>query len=207
MLAGAWVVALLLAGAPFLAMMGGSGDDAEAGEDDAELTEPEESGVLQDMAAMPPTDYEYLLHRPGEHAIGGFRPGVDTLTLTSDSWDFDLFDLGHDGDGAGLRIDHGSDTSILRFRGLTALPLDDIFLKVTLPGTPPALVALRDALASEDPVLAPTDPDAPDDLPDDPSPDPGLPPADGESDEDEPPGPDGGAPLLPTDPDAPEDPP
>ncbi len=215
MLAGAWVVALLLAGAPFLAMMGGSGDDADA--EEAEVAEPpetpvdtadpEETGALKDMAVGPPTDYEYILHRPGEHVIEGFRPGVDTLTLTSDKWDFDLFDLGPDEEGARLRIDHGGDFSILRFPGLTALPLDDMLLKVTVPEDTPTVTALRAALVPDDLVLAPADPDAPDDLPDDPSPDSGLSPTDGDEDEDDPPDPAEGEPLLPTDPDAPEDPP
>jgi hypothetical protein len=175
MLTGAWILALVLTGAPLLALAGGGDMDARDGDDDGAPPEDDASDVVQDLARPDeesseegalPTDYEFVLGQGGAHDIAAFRPGTDTLTLTSETWDFDLYDLGEDGTGAALEIHLGETWSILRFPGLAALPVDDVDLHVTAPGQEPQRIALRDALEpDEDDVLAPADPDAPDDLP------------------------------------------
>lgn len=210
MLTGAWIIALLMSGAPILALAGGADAEAEDkgdGEDDlaAEQQEPDSSGDGAREEAEPPTDYEFILELGGNHGIEGFRPSTDTLTLTSDTWDFELYDLGDDGNGAGLEIVLGDERSILRFRGLAAVPVDDVYLHVSEPGEPPQLIALRDTLnPAEDEVLAPADPDAPDELP--PSTPEGSPvaPSDPDTPDALPDAPWSGEPLAPTDPDAPE---
>jgi hypothetical protein len=230
MLTGAWVLALLLAGVPLLAMGGGSEADGDDGDDGARQSEDGDAGDTPDPSdgpapeaevtedtggegtgdedALPPTDYEFLLGTGGDHRIDGFRPGTDTLTLTSDGWDFELYDLGDDGTGPAFEIARGEDRSVLRFPGLSGLPLDDVFLRVAEPGAEPVHVPLRDALlpdGEEDTVLAPTDPDAPDTLPDDAGDGDVLAPADPAEPEE--PGEDdwSGAVLAPTHPDAPDD--
>jgi hypothetical protein len=84
--------------------------------------------------------------------------------------------------------------------------VDDIYLNVAEPGQAPERIALRDALGpeEEEDVLAPSDPDAPDVLPADPSTDPPVAPTDPDA-PDTPPDPsDPGDVLAPTDPDATE---
>jgi hypothetical protein len=209
MLTGAWLLALLMAGAPLVAMAGGNDWD----DDGADASDPAEVEV-QDAAdrdaaeegAPPPTDYEFILGSGGDHSVPGFRPGTDTLTLNSDTWDFDLFDLGVGGGSAALEILLGDARSVLRFPGLDALPVDDIFLYIAESGAEAEFVALSEALHPEDDdALQPTDPDAPDIPPDPPSFDPPLPPADPDAPEDALHAPDDAEPLAPTDPDALED--
>jgi hypothetical protein len=98
--------------------------------------------------------------------VEGFRPGTDTLTLTSETWDFDLYDLGNDGTGVASKScwERSGRSSASRAR---ALPVDDVHLHVSEPGEEPQRVALRDALSPEGDVLAPADPDAPDEMPED----------------------------------------
>jgi hypothetical protein len=156
--------------------------------------------------ALPPTDYEFILGSGGDHRVEGFRPGTDTLTLTSETWEFDLYDLGNDGSGPAFEIVQKEIRAILRFPGLGTLPVDDVYLHVSEPGAESQRVALRDALfPEEDDALAPTDPDAPDEMPDDPSTGPALAPAHPEA-ADAPPEDSGSREVLaPTDPDAPEE--
>lgn len=221
MLTGAWILALLMAGAPLIALSG-SGAETDEPEDDAVPETPEETPQTAaadepasaeardepDGPPLPPTDYEFIVKIGGDHSVGGFRPGTDTLTLTLGDWEFDLHDLGTDQEGAGLRIDRFGETSVLRFPGLCELPRDDIYLHVSEPDEEPQRIALRDALYPEDiepPPLAPTDPDAPDSPPEDPSSNTPLAPADAEA-QDVLPDPLHTADFLsPTDPDAPED--
>jgi hypothetical protein len=229
MLTGAWILALLAAGAPLLAM-GGSGDpdtdvieDAPPDSEDTHGGAPEAGGPQEDATGetdedadaeadetvaddIPlPTDYEFVLRNGGDHAVGGFRPGTDTLTLTSESWNFDLYDLGHDGDGAALRIVSGEMTSTLRFPGLSALPVADIWLNISGPGAEAQRVPLRDMLyPDEDVPLAPADPDAPDTPSFDPSPEPPLTPTDPDAPDEADGDDDPGEVLPPSDPDAPE---
>jgi hypothetical protein len=196
MLTGAWILALVLTGAPLLAFAGGGDADAQDGDDDG--APPQDDGLdeVQGVAGPDedppdeealPTDYEFVLGRGGAHDIAAFRPGTDTLTLTSDTWDFDLYDLGDDGTGAALEIHLGETRSILRFPGLAVLPVDDVHLHVAAPGQEPQRIALRDALEpDEGDVLDPADPDAPDDLPADAA---------------------DASPIAPSDPDAPDAPP
>jgi hypothetical protein len=224
MLTGAWILALLMAGAPLIAMAGGTetegvGDDAaEDPEDDIAVErsdelaeadpphEPEEEPDAEGEDDVPPTDYEFILGSGGDHTVEGFRPGIDTLTLTSDTWDFDLYDLGDDGTGPAVEIAMGEDRSVLKFPGLDTLPVDDVWLHVAEPGSEPQRIALRDALhPAEDDVLAPADPDAPDDLPTDASDGPALAPADPDAPDDQRDQTGSGEALAPTDPDAPED--
>lgn len=224
MLTGAWILALLMAGAPLLAMAGDTEaesideDEIEGPEDDLREERSDQLAEADPMPeakpepepeaeeSVPPTDYEFILGSGGDHAVVDFRPGTDTLTLTSDTWDFDLYDLGDDGTGPAAEIASGEERSILRFPGLDALPVDDIWLHVSEPGADPQRIALRDALHPEgDDVLAPADPDAPDDLPPDVSEGPALAPADPEAPDDRPESEGSGGVLAPTDPDAPED--
>jgi hypothetical protein len=192
MLTGAWLLALVVTGIPLFALLG-----SDAAEDDPEdpgrhLPDEALQEVLADEAApraeegmraegqFPPTDYEFLLDTGGDHAIGGFRTGTDTLTLTSGDWDFDLYDLGPDQEGAALRIDRINGKAIIRFPGLDELPKGDIYLKVAEPGEELLRVALLDALCPDDAdvtPLLPTDPDATDTVPDDASPQTPLAPA------------------------------
>jgi hypothetical protein len=194
MLTGAWILALFLTGAPLLALAGGGDADAPDRDDDGAPPQDDGRDEVQGVAGTegdvpeedaPPTDYEFVLWRGGAHDIAAFRPGTDTLTLTSETWDFDLYDVGNDGTGAALEIHFGETWSVLRFPGLAALPVDDVHLHVAPPGQEPQRIALRDALEPEE-VLAPTDPDAPDVLPEDAA---------------------DGSPIAPSDPDAPEAPP
>ena len=214
MLTGAWILALVLTGAPLLAFAGGNDADARDGEDDSPPPQDdaldELPGVAGPVEVPPeeealPTDYEFVLGRGGVHDIPAFRPGTDTLTLTSGTWDFDLYDMGDDGTGAALEIHLGETRSILRFPGLAALPVEDVNLHVAAPGQEPQRIALRDALEpDEDDVLVPTDPDATDQLPPDAADAPPVAPADPEA-PDVPPADAGPADVLaPTDPDAPE---
>jgi hypothetical protein len=220
MLTGAWLLALVATGMPLFAMLGSGGteDDPE----DAGRNPPDEAPQekISHEAALGaeddtntegpplPTDYEFIVDTGGDHVIEGFRPGTDTLTLTSGDWDFDLHDLGPDEEGAALRIDYREGTAVIRFRGLDVLPTADIHLKVAQPGEEWLRVALLDALWPDDgegTPLLPTDPDADDALPDDPSLQGPLAPLEPEE-QDIPPDPiKGVAILLPTAPDAPED--
>jgi len=133
-----------MTGAPLLALAGGGveadddGGPADLPEDDpaedtgdgtAPVAAPDDPGE-----APPPTDYEYVLGSGGDHGVDGFRPGTDTLTLTSETWDFELYDLGGDGDCAALEIVLGEMRSILRFPGLDMLPVDDVYLHVAEAG-------------------------------------------------------------------------
>jgi hypothetical protein len=224
MLTGAWIVALFLAGAPLAAMAldettERDGDETDPAGEDA-LTEDRQD--LVDPAsdadsaadagegeeeAVAPTDFEFILGSGGDHLLEGFRPGTDTLTLTSDTWDFDLYGLNDKDTGAALEITLGEERAILRFPGLDAVPVDDVFLDVTEPGAEPERVALRDALLPEDDrVLAPTQPDAPDRLPEGASYWSPIAPADPDARDDVPEETARGEVLAPTDPDALDDP-
>lgn len=217
MLTGAWILALLMAGAPLLAAAGGGGDESddpaeapdppqdEAAEADAEPSAQAPTGETEEDLRLP-TDFEFILGSGGDHDVDGFRPGTDTLTLTSGTWDFDLYDLGDEGNGAALRIAFGAESSLLRFPDLGSLPIDDLYLKVLEPGAEAQRIPLRDLLDPEtEDVLAPTDPDAPDERPEPDLSGPPLSPADPDAPDALPPDESAGPVLSPTDPDAPEE--
>lgn len=214
MLTGAWILALLMSGAPLLALAGGGGEASDDEDEPGEEKQDDSAGVDETLPAPDPeppeedplpTDFEFVLGAGGDHEIAGFRPTVDTLTLTSDTWDFDLYALDDEGEGAALEVALDHSRSVLRFPGLASLPLDDVYLNVAEPGGTPQRIALRDALyPAEEDVLSPTDPDAPDRLLDNSSASPPIAPSDPDE-PDVPPEDDGsGQALAPTDPDAPE---
>lgn len=217
MLTGAWILAILMAGAPLLAAAGGGGDDSddsaeapdppqdEATEVDPDDPVPAEPGETE-LETRLPTDFEFILGSGGDHDVDGFRPGTDTLTLTSGTWDFDLYELADDGNGATLQIAAGAERSLLRFPDLQSLPIDDLYLRVLEPGAEAQRVPLRDVLHPEtEDVLSPTDPDAPDQRPEPDLSGPPLSPADPDAPDALPPDEAAGPVLSPTDPDAPEE--
>jgi len=133
---------------------------------------------------------------PGLVLVGSFEPGVDTLTVAvpDDAQEFTAHDS--DGDSAAyLRFDTAMGTVEIRFQGLSVVPVDDLFLRVSDASSPTLdadipLSALMDTDADEveGPVLTPVDPEFPDDVPAPGADDPVLTPAD---------------PTLPDDPPAP----
>jgi hypothetical protein len=203
MVAGAALIGLLLAGLPLMTFMGGGaegdeshGDDGVDGADDAPA-----SGEVHEDADVP-VDYEFVF-RATEETIDRFRPGTDTLTITSDSWDLCLWVFDDTEGGATLQIDRAGENAILRFAGLSEVPLADIHLKVVAPGAAPVVLPLSDA-AEPETVLQPTAPDAPEDAPPDPVAEPPLAPTDPDTPDTQPDPADPSEPLRPTDPDAPE---
>lgn len=212
MLTGAWLLALLMAGAPLAAMAGGGdgGDGEDHGKDPSDPSEADPADTAPEGAdpgaeSTLPTDYEFILCTGGDHVIAGFRPGTDTLILTSDSWDFDLFEAGSDEAGVALEIRMHDSRATLRFPDLGTLPFDDIHLHVAPPATDPIRIALRDALEPEEgTALQPADPDATDELPAHSPAAPPLSPTDPDAPEDDTPAPAEGAPLAPADPDRPD---
>ncbi|TYB89163.1 hypothetical protein [Oceaniovalibus sp. ACAM 378] len=133
---------------------------------------------------------------PGLVLVESFKPGVDTLTVAvpDDAQEFTAHDS--DGDSAAyLRFDTAMGTVEIRFQGLSVVPVDDLFLRVSDASSPTLdadipLSALMDTDADEveGPVLTPVDPEFPDDVPAPGPDDPVLSPAD---------------PTLPDDPPAP----
>jgi hypothetical protein len=220
MLTGAWLLALVVTGIPLFALFGSDAAEDDPGDPGSHPPDETSQETITDEAApravegrraegqLPPTDYEFILDTGGDHAIDSFRTGTDTLTLTSGDWDFDIYDLGRDPEGAALRIDRITGKAIIRFPGLDELPKEDIHLKVAEPGEEFLRVALLDALCQDDAgvmPLLPTDPDATDAPPDDASLPTPLAPAAPEE-KDVPPDPaEATAVLLPVAPDAPED--
>jgi hypothetical protein len=201
MVAGAALVGLLLAGIPLMSLMGGNagGEDDDIGTGDGDA--PEDTALSGDALEDPgvPVDYEFVL-RAGDETIAGFRPGIDTLTITADSWELTVSASEDPEDGALLEVERGGVTAVLRFPDLAAVPLNDIHLNVEVPGEPPVTVPIADATEP----LVPTAPDAQEDAPPAPVSGPPVAPADPEA-PDVPPAPaDPSAPLLPADPDAPE---
>ena len=203
MVAGAALIGLLLAGLPLMSFMGGGADSDDDHEDDGTDTAddaPRQGDADEDTDV--PVDSEFVF-RTIEATIDRFRPGTDTLTITSDSWDLRLSALDGAEGGAALEVDRAGEVAILRFAGLSEVPLADIHLKVAEPGEAPVIVPLSDA-AEPEPVLRPTAPDAPEDAAPAQVAEQPLSPADPDT-PDATPGPaDPGEPLRPTDPDAPE---
>jgi hypothetical protein len=205
MVAGAALIGLILAGIPLMSLMGGdSAGDEDVRDDGDGATDAEEKGSSpgdgradQDI----PVDYEFVL-RAGSETIGGFRPGTDTLTITADSWRMDLSTVDAD-EGATLEVERDGEIAVLRFAGLSEVPLKDIYLNIVEPGEAPVVLRLSEA-AEPEPILWPTAPDSPDDPTPAPVAETPLAPTDPDT-PDTPPDPPGSSePLLPTDPDAPE---
>ncbi len=123
---------------------------------------------------------------PGLVLVESFKPGVDTLTVAvpDDAQEFTAHDS--DGDSAAyLRFDTATGTVEIHFQGLSVVPVDDLFLRVSDASSPTLdadipLSALMDTDADEveGPVLTPVDPELPDDVPAPGPDDPVLSPAD-----------------------------
>ena len=228
MVAGAALIGLILAGIPLMTLMGGeaavdrdddpggdpggdpSGDrdgDAPASDstEDAHPVAPAQEDPQQDdpLRGEPiPVDYEFIF-RAGDQTVAGFRPGTDTLTLTSDTWDLRLAHIDGGDGGAVLEIERAGEVAALRFPGLAEVPVSDIYVNIAENGDAPVVLPLSEVVEPA-PVLQPTAPDAPEDPP--PEPIKGMPvaPADPDATDALPDPIDAGPPLLPTDPDAPE---
>jgi hypothetical protein len=201
--AGAALIGLLLAGLPLMSFIGGGADgDDDHDDNGAEAVDnaPPHDDPHRDTDV--PVDYEFVF-RATEATIDRFRPGTDTLTITSDSWDLRMSAIGGGEGGAALEVDKAGDIAILRFAGLSEVPLADIHLKVVEPGEAPVIVPLSDA-AEPETVLRPTAPDAPEDAAPAPVAEQPLAPADPDNPDAQPGPADPGEPLRPTDPDAPE---
>jgi hypothetical protein len=136
--------------------------------------DPAPAGALHDI---PPDS--------GDAVLAAFDPGTDHCTLTVDTWDSEIVLTG-DADGALLTFTNAADAIVsVRFPGLSEVPVDSITLCVDAAGEAGAATFSlsevfvevegndegRDDTAAGDAdglsfVLSPTDPDAPDDLPD-----------------------------------------
>jgi hypothetical protein len=181
--------------------------DEVDGATELEEDEPEPLEDDEEEVSDLPVDYEYFLGR-GDHAIEDFAPGRDTLTISSRTWNFSISTFYTKDDVPALQMDHEGGTDILRFPGLMEVPLLDIFVAVPDPVSGAVeVVPLAKVIEPEEadnPVLQPTDPDAQDTPPKEPSADPDLQPEDPDVPDDTPDEPSTSTPLAPTDPDAPE---
>lgn len=220
MISGLVLIGVVAAMAPILALMGGGeGAAADEADDTPDATDDEvgQGDLLDDLAEgsktdhqivdRQPADYEYVLGA-GDHAIEDFVAGEDTLILTSPTWDFELAETEGPGSGAALEITFDEGISTIEFTRLENLPVDDVFIWILEEHADPILVPLSDALTEEidgpEQPLAPTDPEAPDDLPfpiDNAHP---VTPGDPDAPDSTPGEPFAGSPLAPTDPDAPD---
>ncbi len=174
---GVALLGLIAAMGPVLALMSGDGGgdpEMDAVAEGEPKDQPNEADLLDDPDNPPdaeepagphrPVDYEYILGA-GDHAIDRFAPGEDRLLLTSNTWDFDLAEAGSSKEAV-LEITIGTETSSLSFPGLDLLPVDDIFLAIAELDTQPIIMPLTDALQEDDEdILTPTDPEEPDDFP------------------------------------------
>jgi hypothetical protein len=205
------LAALMLAGLAAVAMVPIAfdhlfDDDDSIGDDAAQDVDQSSPGgemlpISEDVGVAAPAGVQHDIPAvSGEAVLAAFDPACDHCTLAIDTWDSEIV-LTDSADAVSLTFSNAADGIVtVRFPGLSEVPVDSISVCVDAPGEGGAVsFPLSDIFAEPDgidagtdpgegpgSVLSPTDPDAPDDLPD---------PIDI------------AAPLGPIDPDAPDQPP
>ena len=191
---------------PALLMLGGDDDGGDAvAEAAGDFVEDGDGAASADKSSDPPQDY-VATPAEGDLFFPEFRPGLDRVSVR--------LGLGEAGaeisvDEAGwpvLAVTGGDGSMTMTFAGLDAVPQDDVWFELDEPDGTTVRLSLADVTASPSGPLAPTDPDATDDLPE-PFAGTGLAPTGGDDPDAPPEAPSDGPGLQPTDPDAPEDPP
>ncbi len=140
-------------------------------EEDEDVMEPEIDDASRDVGNIDagmeaePVFHEFD-HESGEHVLDGFRPGVDRLSVTLDSWELDLTEVTGGDHGPALHFGSFNDSTILMFPGLAAIPSADIDLVIAEPDAEPVTITLAEASEAisgiGDDVLQPIDPETPD---------------------------------------------
>lgn len=190
---------------PALLMLGGDddgGDAVPAAAGDAD--DDGDRAATEDKTTDPPQDY---LATPveGDLFFPEFRPGLDRLSvrlgLGEAAAEISVDDAGH----PVLSVTGGDGSMTMTFAGLDRVPEDDVWFELEEPDGTAVLLSLADVTASPSGPLAPTEPDAPDDLPESFA-GTGLASIGGDDPDTPPETPSAGSGLAPTDPDAPENP-
>ncbi len=140
-------------------------------EEDEDVMEPEIDDVSRDVGNIDAgMEAEPVFHEfddvSGEHVLDGFRPGVDRLSVTLDSWELDLTEVTAGEHGPALHFGSFNDSTILMFPGLATIPSADIDLVIAEPDAEPVTITLAEASEAisgiGDDVLQPIDPETPD---------------------------------------------
>jgi hypothetical protein len=151
-------------------VLGGSGGKGSFDDEDASLLDDGPEDAAQGTA------YDVSVAK-GNAVLSDFDAGCDSCTITTDSLDGE-FEVDSDPSGKGSTLTFtatGGESAVLSFPNLDAVPVEAIGIRIESEGAP-AIVPLAEIFAAGEelgPVsdeeaapLSPTDPDAPDTLPD-----------------------------------------